>query len=361
MGVKLEIYKGPKTRHRCPQCGRNGKFTRYIDENREYIADDVGRCDRENQCGYHKRPKDQFRDAPWYREKWQIKPRCQESVRSIDYLPYELMTQTLKGYEQNNFFHFLRDLISEGHARERMAQYNIGTSKHWSGASVFWQVDVNKRVRQLKLMLYNPDTGKRLKSEDSAMKWDYVTETYREDVSNQDKSLIYGKYIQRGRFKDCNLQQCLFGEHLLRDAGRIAIVESEKTAVIASHYFPNLIWIATGGSNGAGFTKPHVCKVLHGREVILFPDLGQFDKWTVKAKELQRVISCEIRVSDLLENHASQIEREKGYDLADFLVASNTPYFDNNAPEVYPCEDVLDKPILRDLGKWIPLDGFECF
>jgi hypothetical protein len=45
------------------------------------------------------------------------------------------------------------------------------------------------------------------------------------------------------------LSQCLFGEHLLKDTETpVAIVESEKTAIIASCYYPEFIWLACGGS-----------------------------------------------------------------------------------------------------------------
>ena len=361
MAVMLEPYGGGKTRHRCPKCGRSREFSRYIDEKGEYISEDVGRCNKEDSCGYHKKPKDHFIENPrseWSRE-WRHQPKVPD--KPTDYLPHELMTQTMKGYEQNNFYLFLQNLIGEVSAKHQMKKYNVGTSRHWQGSTVFWQVDTTCRLRQLKIMLYNPHTGKRVKSDISAMKWDYISNQYREDIGGQDKSLIYGKYIQGGKFKNSNLQQCLFGEHLLKTLKRVALVESEKTAIIASHYFPDLTWLATGGTNGAGFTKPNVCKVLHGREVILFPDLGQFEKWSVKAKELQRVISCKIVVSDLLENHAGQIEREKGYDLADFLVANNTPQCDNIAPEIQLADDVSRNAISQDQGKWMPLEGFEGF
>jgi hypothetical protein len=275
------------------------------------------------------------------------KPR--ETERPVDYLPWKLLEQSFKGYERNNFFLFLRSLIGEDAAIEQVKKYHIGTSRHWQGANVFWQVDKEGRVRQLKLMLYNPETGKRLKSEDQAMKWDYISEKYREDIGGNDKSLIYGKYIQERKFKDYNLQQCFFGEHLLRDKGPIALVESEKTCIVGSHYFKDFIWIATGGSNGAGFTKPEVCRVLKGREIVLFPDLCQFEKWTEKARELERIIPCKIVVSDLLETHAGPEERAKGLDLADYLITNNGP-------------KNLAKKVLPSNGRqWIPIDGVEGF
>jgi hypothetical protein len=364
MGVMLEPYRGHKTRYRCPQCGKSGKFTRYIDESGEYIGEDVGRCDRETSCGYHKTPKDHFKDNPTRVERWPSRPRYVEPERPIDFLPRELMMETLRGYEQNNFYLFLRDLIGEDGSRQLMRRYNVGTSRHWPGATIFWQVDKSERVRQLKLMLYNPKTGKRMKSEDPAMKWDYISGRYREDVGGPDKSLIYGKFIQGGRFKEYNLKQCLFGESLLQGKGRVAIVESEKTCLFASHNFPDLTWIATGGSNGAGFSRPEVCRVLQGREVILFPDLGKYDDWCRKALEIQKSVSCKIIVSDLLEAHAGEMERMEGYDLADYIIANNGPQ--NGNTEVHqPCreEDAILPAIPANTGQglWSPLAGFEGF
>lgn len=75
---------------------------------------------------------------------------------------------------------------------------------------------------------------------------------------------------------DFELKQCLFGEHLLRDKAKpIAIVESEKTAIIASVYLPQFIWLAVGSLTNLNAEK---CSVLKGRTVTLFPDLNGFEK-----------------------------------------------------------------------------------
>ena len=112
------------------------------------------------------------------------------------------------------------------------------------------------------------------------------------------------------------LSQCLFGEHLLCDATKkVAIVESEKTAIIASIYLPDMIWLACGGSEGLNFDR---CAVLRGRNVTLFPDSGQYDKWSAKARWLSRI--CIASVSSLIEQQATEQEREAGFDIADYLV-----------------------------------------
>ena len=75
---QLERYRGPRTRHRCPQCGRRGTFSRYIDtynnniyisDNNIYISDNVGICNRIDKCGYHYTPKQYYTDNPWKRER----------------------------------------------------------------------------------------------------------------------------------------------------------------------------------------------------------------------------------------------------------------------------------------------------
>lgn len=57
----LEPYKGNRTRHECPACGKRNTFSLYIDtENGEHVHTSVGRCNREDHCGYHLNPKQYF-------------------------------------------------------------------------------------------------------------------------------------------------------------------------------------------------------------------------------------------------------------------------------------------------------------
>ena len=127
------------------------------------------------------------------------------------------------------------------------------------------------------------------------------------------------------KMSDFTLRQCFFGEHLLTDKATTkttAIVESEKTAVIATHFIPDFVWLATGGMNGC-FNKETV-EVLRGKEVVLVPDLGATDKWKSKLPLLQSVCK-QVLVSNVLEDNSIDEQRLQGLDIADFLLMAETP------------------------------------
>jgi len=97
----------------------------------------------------------------------------------------------------------------------------------------------------------------------------------------------------------------------------VAIVESEKTAIIASLLMPAFTWLACGSLTGL---NPQKCAVLQGRQVILFPDANGYEQWQTKARELRKALpGTTIVVSQTLEALATLEQREQGVDLADVL------------------------------------------
>jgi len=313
----LEPYNGMKTRFRCPSCQRSDKtFSLYIDtETGGHLHTTVGRCNRESNCGHHYTPKQFFQDNPdfignrplpkVYKKKTVTLP--QRSISSID---VEVFKASLKSHDENHFVKFLIDRFGVEVASQLVSRYFIATSKHWNGATVFWQIDTKGKVRTGKIMLYNPTTGKRIKEPRNHINWVH--------------SVL--------QLPEYNLQQCLFGEHLLQDKTKpVAIVESEKTAVIASVYLPQFIWVAVGSLTNLNTEK---CSILKGRTVTLFPDLNGFEKWRNKAKELSSLTSFQI--SDLLERKATVDEKKQGFDLADYLITLNLKVF--ALPELGPTE-----------------------
>lgn len=300
----LEPYKSPKSRYHCPKCNSKEKtFARYIDtEIGQYVADIVGRCNRENNCGYHYTPKQYFTDnssfdtpkSSFVRSQT-LRTANERTEQTPSFIDKETFRQSLSGYDRNIFTQFLTGLFGKETTSELIERYQIGTSKHWQGATIFYQIDISGNIRAGKIMLYD-NTGHRVKEP-----FNYVTWVH--------KVLKIEGY---------ELRQCLFGEHLLPgNTLPVAIVESDKTACIASIYLPQFVWVACGQLQGLNVDK---CKVLAGRTVLLFPDLKGFDKWQAKAKELQSLLpDVRFAVSDYLEINASESDRAKGLDLADYL------------------------------------------
>jgi hypothetical protein len=311
----LEPYKGMNTRYRCPSCQQRDKtFSLYIDtETSEHIHTTVGRCNRETNCGHHYTPKQYFQDNNISFDTHQPKAYKPRSVapqsKPVSFIPVEVFKASLKhtAFEKNHFVQFLINLFGIEVASQLVSRYFIATSKHWNGSTAFWQIDTQGKVRTGKIMLYSPTTGKRVKEPFNHIYWAH-------------------KAIKQPEFE---LMQCLFGEHLLNDKTKpVAIVESEKTAVIASVYLPQFIWVAVGSLTNLNAEK---CSILKGRTVTLFPDLNGFDKWSSKAKELSHLAN--FTVSDLLERKASESDRKQGLDLADYLIKFDYKAFAIPEPE----------------------------
>lgn len=297
----LEPYKGIKSRHRCPACNDSGKsFVRYVDKfTLEYISEIVGRCNRESKCAYHYTPKQYFRDNNIPFEKQPLKIHYQPEPieaahKEVSFIEISIFKQTLKDYRENNFVIFLISLFGTEVTNRLISTYFIGTSKHWRGATIFWQIDFEGSIRTGKIMLYNAQTGKRVKQPVNHITWVH-------------------KILKLPDFK---LMQCFFGEHLLRNnIKQVAIVESEKTAIIASVYLPQFIWLAVGSLSNLNAEK---CKVLHKRTVVLFPDINGYEIWNAKVKMMS--LNIRFLISDLLERKASLSERKQGFDIADYLI-----------------------------------------
>ena len=299
----MEPYSS-KSRYTCPSCEKPKTFTRYIDvENNEYLAKEVGKCSRLQKCNYHYPPKDYFEDVEALsgisHEKHQgikishnlhITDFAEKEHLPPTFIAEDLYLKSLNDGNENNFLSFIEQALNKEALEEVKNKYKIGTSNKWKGATVFWQIDEKFRVRTGKLMQYNKTTGKK-----SKVNWVH--------------SVL--------KLKDFNLKQCLFGLHLLNSdkTKRIAIVESEKTAIIASIAFPEFIWMATGG---LGNLKYDIIKPLANRKVILFPDAGCYARWNDKVKDLPPNVHYSI--SELVEEKSTDEEKDDGLDIGDYIL-----------------------------------------
>lgn len=293
----LEPYTTKKSRYSCPACGRPYVFTRYIDlQKKEYLGEHVGKCDRIQKCNYHYPPKQFFADQETFSGpsgklgKPQGIPVPSKKDLPPTYMDLNEVEQSMDPSLANNFISFLQGFQKVEVVDKLRMTYKIGSGTHWKGSTIFWQMDQNKRVRTGKVMQYDQFSGRKQK--------------------------IHWVHSLQG-IKDFQLKQCLYGLHLLNsdNSKPIAIVESEKTAVIASIPFPQFTWMATGGLQNL---KKEMLAPLAGRKVVLFPDAGCYTIWKNKAEALSG--NLDISVSQYLRSYASQEEKAEGYDIADYIV-----------------------------------------
>lgn len=232
------------------------------------------------------------------------------NVPAPSFINRDVFNQSLKKYEENNLVEFLRTLFDKFVVDALIEKYHIGTSKYYPGGCIFWQIDETGNIRTGKIMPYSPETGKRDRMAKPASNWVH--------------SVM--------KLEPFNLQQCFFGQHLLGDdySYPVAVVESEKTAIIASVFIPSYIWIATGGKGYEKFNKtgdimpvPEMLrekfKVLAGRQVELFPDHGAVEDWQHLAGELSDITSIE--VNDLLQVVVKEYQLPDKSDICDYLTS----------------------------------------
>lgn len=304
----LQPYAGPASRHTCPGCGGKRCFTLYIDENGEPVHPTVGRCDHESACAYHYTPKEYFRDHPdakpghnWRvltpEQRKRLFPQHKEP-KPLCTIPSEYVTRSVCPTAYSHLTHFLQTIIDPTTLQNILSLYRIGITK--AGDTIFFQIDAQGRCRTGKIMKYDPATGHRIKDENTPSKVTWV-----HSVLKSRKALP----------EDWQLTQCLFGEHLLpiHPEARVALVESEKTAIICAALMPKYIWLATGGKTQLG----DKLNVLSGRDVIAFPDVDGYNEWKTK---LALLPGLNIRVSDFLEKNATPQQREAHIDIADRLI-----------------------------------------
>lgn len=261
---------------RCPQCKRGrGCFKEYLNEDGTPV-DPVnhlcGLCDHTSSCGYHLPPSEYYKLNPEERDNYQPKNVERRQMKRIE-IDIEKANKSRACYEKNTFVKWVRSLPWDDDQRVRLELalelYNVGTTK--DGGVIWWQIDEDMVVRTGKKMLYNPETGKRLKdSEGNSIGFNWIHSIMK-----------FGD--------DYELVQCLFGEHLLKyfPKATVCVVESEKTAILMSAYdcdaFKEHIWLATGGKYNLSETRLYP---LRKRNILLYPDKDAVEDWRERINDI---------------------------------------------------------------------------
>ncbi|KAA3437675.1 DUF6371 domain-containing protein [Rufibacter hautae] len=103
--------------------------------------------------------------------------------------------------------------------------------------------------------------------------------------------------------------QCLYGIHLLREGVPVVLVESEKTAVLGSFFYPQFDFVSTGGAASLSKEKARALQVKSGY-VLIDADQAGRSLGTCRMLEKHGLDFIPVDLSP---------DREDGYDLADAL------------------------------------------
>lgn len=237
-----------------PCCGRSNKDGKFV--NYEGLSDNYGYC---HSCGKTTFPPKIFRNDNGEEVYWNEVTNKYEQVNGmvtkyippirpkvetpIKYILDKIVMDSTNMEPENNLLYYIRNNYGHDATEDMIDEYLIGTDK--SGYVIFWFIDIDDKVRKAKIIQYSEE-GKR--------------------TSN-----IRSPYLNEHGYK-----ACLFGEHLLKFSDKekkiVLLVESEKTAIIASIVLPEYIWIAYGGINGLTNDK---LKVLIGWKVLIIPDMSE--------------------------------------------------------------------------------------
>ncbi len=211
-------------------------------------------------------------------------------------------------------------------------RYRLGASR--LGGVIFWQIDQEERVHDGKVMYYQPDCHR-----DKGRNPTWVSALLRRrdpfpDSPHETSHCFFGAHLisplNERLFRPPLTPPNLGGETAIAvmegQGGRssIAVVEAEKTAVILSELYPQYVWLAAGG---LGEVQVDKFRPLRGHKVIMFPDTDPegvaYKRWYEAAERVMQQPFWEdsppIRVSNVLERHASAEQKARKIDLVDFL------------------------------------------
>ena len=325
MRYRLATYRECKA-HRewnttCPDCGRRGKFSPYIDTTTMRPVDDrtCGRCNRLSNCGYHLPPRMVKNGFIKKEERYANSPSINRGGVSGDAerIHYSRMRRACEQSQPwgSHLVTWLRTRFPRDAVAAALKRYRVGGTP--DGATLWWQIDEQGRVHTGKAMQYNPLTGHRVKEQGFPVNWAHRMRLY-------------------GEPSELVVPQCLFGEHLapllssqggktampeyspLGEIEGAAIVESEKTALILSLVKPDTVWLATGGKANL---KASMLAPLIGLEVAVYPDADALSDWYARIVEMNRTLGTRLHIPTWYYNlmdHPEAIAR--GLDLADILL-----------------------------------------
>lgn len=237
------------------------------------------------------------------------KPPTQQAPPPPIYLNTQTISMAIE-VERTALYKYLSPLFSADAVKRVMAQYKCGLGhnlykdKDWKMSdspiqlqncrecAAFPYIDTNGNVHSIKVVPYDKANGHRIKGKRSGA-----------DMQ------LYKPQQNKGAY---------FGTHLLADSttAPIAIVESEKSALIGALFAPNFIWIATGGKEYLGQNHIHKLEPFKGRVIHVYPDADAVEDWRKHVDDMRSNGYNVIYRDDIIAKYPP----ESKIDIADLMI-----------------------------------------
>lgn len=311
----------------CPVCGAYKRFSYYVDRDygNQILDYGVGKCDRQESCpDGHIRPsewegwRDYLKEFPYlnngdYEYSNTYNKKDETNIHYIDKNEIDI----LKYFDKNNLFiQFLKGLgMADIEIMRLFKKMNVRVLN--KSKVVFFYEDEQGRITRGKIIEYRRDGHKVDKKNKAGEKIPSIS-TFHFELKKHG-------FIEENKTEG---NTHLFGIHLLNDLPdniKIGIVESEKSALLANHFFKDkgVFFMASGSLANLNIKN---LLPLKDRQIVIYPDKGTAFDLNLKLN-LDRIehggFKYEIIVKNTFENKFFQ----NGHDIGDHI-AWNFPKTD---------------------------------
>ena len=328
-------------KYACPQCGKK-TLVAYLDTATNEPVDvyEYGRCDREGKCAYHLSPysNDELRA--------QAKPENYTPPPPpviVQLFPEESVWKPIIERTKScvSPFHQWANKLTV--PNEHLLKCGVYSEEE---LTVFVFRNIGGQICNLKWFKYKAD-GHRDKDFNA-----YSLKNPKTSPHPTTKKTLGKISDQQLGAETKKFQMCLFMEHLLDPEKKrpVCVVESEKTAAIASFFYKDYDWVACGSASGLSDGTngtPDKVTPLKGRKVIWLADAdkagrGQYDKlgeWRFPSSVRHLIAAIDdFQIFDLFR------ERVDGYDIGDAIADGLRPVIKDDQPWVKGSDN--NKPLM---------------
>lgn len=292
----------------------------------------------------------------------------QAAPRHIYRPTIEQVQATARHYRRTSLYWYLCRVFGSKEVDRAFDDYFVGGSSYvgFGGglATCFPYICINGEIVDCKLMNYDPDTGSSKDKhgnrlpvnnalylllsafKDRARK-KAIARASRDGYKytcREDEKLVLTKYypnIADLQTEDIRAEWCNFGDHLLagRPTAEVCLLESEKSAVIASiayaNRYPDKVWVAVGSKSKLTPAKcVERCEPYRGHKIVIYPDYdGYFDEWKTDKNGKRRYVIGWKSICKILDEAGFEVELDttvsrhfinKNDDLADVIIRAMT-------------------------------------